>query len=167
MMCDAVFSPCREYRYVLSRTWLGFGRCVFVMLNPSTATEAQDDPTIRRCIDYAKRWGYGSLYVLNIFALRSTDPRNLYNHPDPVGPDNERHFRAVLEKAALAVCAWGNNGAYMDMDRRAMAWIRRAGLTPRYLKLTKAGQPAHPLYLSRKLDPIRDERHCHRGGAHE
>ena len=99
-------------------------------------------------------WGYRHLVVLNIFALRSTDPRRLYDHPDPVGPDNERWFREVLPSCSQVVCAWGNHGRLHDQGKVAIGWIRDVGHVPRMLRITKVGQPQHPLYLPGDLVPV-------------
>ena len=89
---QTIFSPCRRYRYTLWRAWDMFnpGYVMFIGLNPSTADEVQDDPTIRRCIGYAKEWGYGAFCMTNIFAFRATDPRVMKAQADPVGPENDK-----------------------------------------------------------------------------
>ncbi|MGH3977119.1 MAG: DUF1643 domain-containing protein, partial [Pseudonocardiaceae bacterium] len=111
---DAVLSGCGRYRYQLTRTWdPGQQRATFIMLNPSTADAADDDPTIRRCTSYARSWGLGGLMVVNLYAYRATDPADLWKVDDPVGPDNDDHLRAVLAAAtdvgAPVVAAWGAN----------------------------------------------------------
>ena len=141
---SAVFSPDRVYRYELRRTW-GPGPVVaFIGLNPSTADETVDDPTIRRCIGFAKRWGYGGLVMLNLFAFRATDPRDMRAADDPVGPDNDRHLIAATSESGLVVAAWGVHGAYRNRDREVaglLAWNLMA------LGLTRDGHPRHPLYV--------------------
>lgn len=108
---DAVLSPCGAYRYVLSRRWGDGPPAIFVMLNPSTADAREDDPTIRRCLGFARAWGAGRLSVVNLFALRSTDPRALLPHADPIGPDNDRVLARTAAAAARSggklVAAWG------------------------------------------------------------
>lgn len=151
----AVFSPCRTYRYTLHREWGDpEHRCLFVMLNPSTADETQDDPTIRRCIGYARTWGYGALDVGNIFALRSTDPQALYKHTEPVGADNDSWLSYLATRAAIVVCAWGSHGRHRGRGINVHAKLQRAGVTPHALKLTSTGQPCHPLYLPAALKPF-------------
>ncbi|MCL2449251.1 MAG: DUF1643 domain-containing protein [Polyangiaceae bacterium] len=145
------------YRYHLWRV-LAHGahgcksRVLFVMLNPSTADADRDDPTLRRCIGFAKAWGFGRLDVCNLFALRTPDPRDLRRHPNPIGPANDRHLRAAAERADLVVAAWGTAGG----------WLGRAGAVrsilepkaPVVLRLTRDGHPAHPLYLPQKVEPF-------------
>lgn len=155
MLGDARFSKCGLYRYVLVRCWLvGNGMCCFVMLNPSTATATELDPTVRRCLDYAFNWGYQGLHVLNLFAYRSTDPRVLRTVADPVGPENQHAFSTIIPKSNLVICAWGNGGMQDAQWRRGLNWIYEAGGKPMALRLTKQGQPQHPLYLPGSLEPI-------------
>lgn len=153
----AIFSPCRLYRYRLERD-LGAigatrGAVAFVMLNPSTADATENDPTIRRCIGYARAWGFARLIVGNAYAWRSTDPAGLWTAPDPVGPDNTRHLEQIARDAELVVCAWGANCKPARADAARLA-IVRGGRYPHALKLTKAGVPGHPLYLKADLVPL-------------
>ena len=155
MYRNAIFSPCRRYRYTLTRRWsTGKGTLMFVMLNPSTADEKQEDPTIRRCIAYAEAWGYRELIVLNIFALRATDPRELYRASDPVGPDNYANFQNVLLRADRVICAWGNHATLKGQGVIAYHWIRQANHRPYALNLTKRGMPIHPLHQPRDIKPF-------------
>lgn len=133
------------YRYVLWRHWRGVpSDCVtFVLLNPSTATATEDDPTIRRCIRFAYDWGYGGIRILNLFALRSTDPKALYSHHDPIGPLNNGWLKFYLSDAKLAVAGWGVHGA---LQRRGLI-IHQRFPQLRTFGLTKDGHPKHPLYL--------------------
>lgn len=158
---SAVLSECGLYRYRLDRPdldRLGYptsrsGRVVFVMLNPSTADAELDDPTIRRCLGFARDWGYRSLTVVNVFALRSTDPRALVDHPDPVGPDNDRYVREAVEGASEVVAAWGASYPRALGDDVA----RVAELLPAWtscLGLTKSYEPRHPLYVRREQQPV-------------
>ena len=110
MQGAAVFDPSRRYRYALKRTWDDSKELVlFVMLNPSDADEEEDDRTIKKCIGFAKRWGYGGLMAGNLFALVSTDPKGLFEELDPVGPDNDYHLRRLAEEYNNVVVAWGNS----------------------------------------------------------
>lgn len=143
---SAVISDCGTYRYRLSRSWAAGPRMLFVMLNPSTADASIDDPTIRRCIGFAKRQGCGFLQVVNLFAYRATDPDALLNCPvDPVGPENYRHIKAATEEATYVVAAWG---AHKSATPAAVSILPpRASLIALCLGRTKSGAPRHPLYV--------------------
>lgn len=142
-----VFSPCRSYRYTLWRQ-LDFFSDSFAMvvgLNPSTADELNDDPTIRRCVDFAKRLGVSALCMTNAFAFRATDPDVMLAHPAPVGADNDRWLEAVAAEARYVIAAWGVHGAHLgrhevltEMFPNALCW-----------GITKGGFPRHPLYLAK------------------
>ncbi|MBW2342530.1 MAG: DUF1643 domain-containing protein [Deltaproteobacteria bacterium] len=147
----AEFSPDRVYRYSLWRFWSkDSAYAAFVGLNPSTADEHKDDPTIRRCIRYAKDWGYSGVIMLNLFAYRSTDPKRLYTVDDPIGPDNDFHIRSASSKAQVTVAAWGNHGDYLDRAATVIHLLK----APQCLGVTKAGSPRHPLYLKKDLKPV-------------
>lgn len=141
-----------EYRYTLTRgPWIGEGTVLFVMLNPSTADEHQDDPTIRRCIGFAQTWGYQRLAVGNLYALRATDPRELFRAKDPVGPRNDLALIQLASGADEVIAAWGatqhpqpaRTEYVLDLLEAAFGPVRCLGLTP----ATK--QPRHPLYVER------------------
>ncbi|MDW9823680.1 DUF1643 domain-containing protein [Sinorhizobium meliloti] len=149
---SAISSECGAYRYRLERQWDGEKPNVaFLMLNPSTADASQDDPTIRRCIGFARYWGFGGLIVGNLFALRSTAPKALYDHPDPIGPDNDQHILAIAKSARKIVCAWGTHGALHDRGRQVAERLEFLDLVA--LKVTADGQPGHPLYLAADIQP--------------
>ena len=152
----AEFSSCGRYRYTLWRTWdAGAPPVMFVMLNPSTADAAQNDPTIRRCIGFARDWGYGGVRVGNLFAWRTPYPRALRSAPEPVGRDNDGALRELADGAALVIAAWGVHGAWRG---RAQAF-RQAFPRPLHaLCITKSGEPAHPLRLRRACTPFPLER---------
>ena len=160
---SAVISPCGTYRYSLKRIWdINHPRMLFVMLNPSTADADQDDPTIRRCIGFARREGYGGIEVVNLFGLRATRPLDIWGHPDPVGPDNDQHLREAFRVNPLAVCAWGAMGGSFGVlkekwtrDRTVFAMLEGARVTPYCLGTTGAGHPKHPLYLASNTPLIR------------
>lgn len=159
----AVFDADREYRYRLWRTWDGGKPTVaFVMLNPSTADAANDDPTVRRCVNYADDWGYGTLEVVNLFALRATDPSALRDHPDPVGGANDDFLRTVTDAAATVVAAWGAKGT---LHGRGLEVARDLETPFHALDTTTDGHPVHPLYQPAEatLDPW-DERSLEAGG---
>lgn len=150
----ATYSACECYRYILTRTWNAAGpKALFTMLNPSTATEVQNDPTVERCERRARALGFGAFRVTNIFAYRATDPRVMRAQADPVGPGNDA---AIVQSALWAdqvICAWGNHGAHLDRGRRVETLLRATGLPLFHLGLTKADQPRHPLYLSYDTQP--------------
>lgn len=142
----AVFDASRRYRYHLWRRWAERGPLVaFVMLNPSTADARHDDPTIRRCSGFARAWGFAAMTVVNLFALRATDPARLRRARDPVGGGNDGHILAAAGTCDGLVLAWGNCGGLRGRDRAVLALL--AGHRPDCLGLTRAGQPRHPLYL--------------------
>ena len=144
----AAFSHDRSYRYRLWRLWQPDKPfVVFVMLNPSTADEVKNDPKVKRCERRARALGFGGLTVVNIFALRSTDPKLLYNAPDPVGPDNDREIVNACVGAGLVVCAWGNNGGLNGRGRQVLKMMDEQGVNPWHLGITGAGHPRHPLYV--------------------
>ncbi|WP_323034688.1 DUF1643 domain-containing protein [Pararhodobacter sp.] len=151
----AHYSPCESYRYALTRTWDQQGRKVlFVMLNPSTATEVQNDPTVERCERRARALGYGSFRVCNIFAYRATDPKDMRAQADPNGPGNDA---AILEGAAWAdtvVCAWGTHGAHHQRGPLVETLLRATGKPLFHLGLSKAGHPKHPLYIAYAHQPV-------------
>ena len=144
----AIYSDCERYRYSLTRIWDTTGpRVNFVMLNPSTATEVQNDPTVERCERRARALGYGSFAVTNIFAWRDTDPKAMRAADDPIGPGNNA---AILERAAWAndvIAAWGTHGAHLDRGEDVAAMLIGLKCPLFHLGLSKAGHPKHPLYL--------------------
>ena len=149
---NATFSDCRKYRYALSRTWNGKKKTIlFIGLNPSTANEKIDDPTIRRCINYAQNWGYGSLLMVNLFAYRATMPSELKNVKNPIGNDNDLQIIELSKKADIAVAAWGNEGTLLNRDKE----VKKILPNLMCLKINKSGQPSHPLYQKKDLKLIK------------
>ncbi len=152
---SAIMSRCGHYRYLLSRNWDGSLPIVaFIGLNPSTADHRNDDPTTRVCINYAKRWGYGGLFLANLFSYRSTDPDNLYSVDDPIGPRADRYLSQIVKEADLVICCWTSRGALMGRDRE----VYRKIPDPHCLAILGDGSPGHPLYKSALLKPMRYER---------
>ena len=151
----ACFSKCRKYRYVLRRVWdVSQPVCVFVGLNPSTADEKVNDPTVRRCMGYAYGWGYGGVVMMNLFALRATDPKVMLAHQDPVGKDNDFYLNLYAKVAdathAAIVCAWGAHGSHRQRST-AVRMLLMPYWPLRCLKKLASGEPGHPLYLKRDL----------------
>lgn len=148
----AELSPCGAYRYTLTRQFRMDAPepLVFVMLNPSTADATKDDPTIRRCISFAQREGYGGLLVVNLYALRSPDPKSLWQAGDPVGPWNDEWLLMAAKLASRngspMVCAWGA-GAREDRVAAFLRCVEFTGARCVSLGKTKTGAPRHPLYV--------------------
>lgn len=151
MRTAAAFSGCRRYRYALWRRWSDGPQLLFVMLNPSTASETANDPTIRRCIGFARDWGYGALAVGNLFAWRTPSPARLKRARGPVGGDNDAWLRRLAAESAMTVAGWGNHGALHGRDRI----VRELLLDPYVLGLTGANAPRHPLYVRADTRPVR------------
>ena len=150
----AIYSDCEKYRYILTRIWDGTGRKVlFIMLNPSTATEVQNDPTVERCERRARVLGFGSFRVNNIFAWRDTDPQKMRAAPDPVGPANDSLIRESCHWADQIICAWGTHGAYLDRGAKVSAILLSTGRSLFHFGLTKSGHPRHPLYIAYAKQP--------------
>lgn len=151
----AILSGCERYRYLLTRTWpqpLGAdpheSRILFVMLNPSTADARFDDPTIRRCVGFAQRWGHTDLAVVNLYAYRATSPRDLFAVEDPIGPLNDAYVRQAAAAADAIVCAWGVHGLRDGRGRAVLAQLRAVAQNGLWcLGLTSGGEPRHPLYV--------------------
>lgn len=170
---SAEFSDCRRYRYRLTR--LAFPttnaslrrmvamkapamllRIVFVMLNPSSADEHTDDPTIRRCIGFAETLGFNRVDVVNLFAMVATDPRDLWSTPvlEAVGPENDQWLLATcLQPASFVVCAWGAQPRAAERAASVRHMLRMKGVVLHHLGLTSAGDPRHPLYLPKTATP--------------
>lgn len=148
---SATFSACRTYRYTLSRVWDPKGSiCVFVGLNPSTADESVDDPTIRRCINFAQDWGHGRLVMLNAYAFRATNPVIMKAQREPVGLDNYAEIVDWCGRAEIIVAAWGNNIDPLH-ERRVLNAIDRP---VHCLRITKKQHPEHPLYMPKDTRPL-------------
>lgn len=144
----ALFSSDRVYRYALWRpVGGGNGKIVsFIGLNPSTADEVQNDPTVRRCINFARSWGYSAMYMLNAFGLRSTDPSGLKDVDDPVGPGNNEAISVFADRSDKVVACWGIHGEYLGRCHQIMNLLYPAR-NVYSLGVTKSGMPRHPLYL--------------------
>lgn len=145
---DALISDCGLYRYLLRRTWdHGKPRVLIVMLNPSTADAEIDDATIRSCIRLSKGLGYGSFEVVNLFALRATDPTELQRAADPVGPANDDVIEAAISRCDLAICAWGAHPTGGNRSGHVRALLRSHRPAVFCFGVTKSGAPKHPLYI--------------------
>tara|TARA_R110000868_G_scaffold411515_3_gene705056 strand:- start:64173 stop:64700 length:528 start_codon:yes stop_codon:yes gene_type:complete len=148
---SALYSPCARYRYALSREWVDGPRILYVMLNPSKATEAQNDPTVERCERRARALGFGGFRVCNLFGWRETSPALLKRAEQPVGPDNDsvlRQSAAWLGTTGVILCGWGVHGAHLERGAEVADLLRRTGRPLRHLGVTKDGHPRHPLYVA-------------------
>ena len=148
----ARFSGDDRYRYRLWRRWSPGPVIGFCMLNPSTAAASRDDPTIRRCVGFARAWGYGGVEVVNLFALRATEPSRLRSARDPIGPGNDAALVAAAARVDVLVIAWGVHGTLLERDRTVLALLSRTRLLA--LGWTRSGAPRHPLYLRRDTRPF-------------
>lgn len=147
----AIISKDKIYRYKLSRTWDSTKPTIlFIGLNPSIANENVDDPTITRCINFAKDWGYGTLLMANLFAFRSTYPKDIYLIDDPIGKDNDHYLLECVTQSDLIVACWGNNGTYMNREKVITELVPNLYC----LQKNKNGTPHHPLRLPRNIDPV-------------
>lgn len=141
----AKLSDDRQYRYNLWRIWdATLPACTFIALNPSTANEEEDDPTIRRCIRFAQDWGYGRLYMVNLFAFRAKEPKDMIAAQDPIGPDNNNWIRWAAKNSGLIVASWGNHGKFEKRDQEVKQLLATHKI--KCFSITKQNQPAHPLY---------------------
>ena len=156
---SAQISTCGRYRYILERFWSGEHALPFVMLNPSTADADLDDPTIRRCMGFARRQGAGGIIVANLYAFRATKPADLWKAKDPEGPGNDAALSAIAKWSATAgvpiVCAWGAHGGNSN---RPIALMQAEHARLVCLGKTKDGKPRHPLYVKgdQPLEPLYD-----------
>ena len=155
-LTTALFSPCRAYRYLLYRRLGGAEkRIMFIGLNPSTADEITNDPTITRCIGFARKWGYSGLVMANLFAFRATKPKDMKLAADPIGPDNMRWLLEVAHEQMKygwdIVAAWGAQGTFLNQDQKILRIFVDDGIHLQCLGLTKGGLPKHPLFLRQDI----------------
>ncbi|MGL4320395.1 MAG: DUF1643 domain-containing protein [Paracoccaceae bacterium] len=150
----AVYSDCERYRYLLTRVWASGPKALFIMLNPSTATEYQNDPTVERCERRARALGFGAFRVTNIFAFRATDPRVMRAQADPVGPENDRAILGSVPWADQVICAWGSHGTHLGRGPAITALLCETQRPLFHLGLTLAGAPKHPLYIGYDVQPM-------------
>ena len=152
MECGAEFSQDRRYRYTLWREWdAGEAHLNVIGLNPSTADERDDDQTVRRCVYYARRWGFGGLRVTNLYAFRSTRPERMRAAQEPVGLENDRWLCEVAAAAGSVVVAWAADVMVARREGAVLELLR--GLPLQCLAHTRTGRPRHPLYLSNDVVP--------------
>jgi hypothetical protein len=124
---------------------------MFIGLNPSTADETTDDPTLIRCMNFAKAWGYGGVCMSNLFAYRATEPADMKAADNPIGTQNNKWLKLLAQDAGLIVAAWGNDGAYLNRS----AYVKKRFPEMHCLKMNKSGEPAHPLYQRADVLPVK------------
>ena len=151
----ALFSRDRRFRYRLGRRWGDGAAVCFVLLNPSTADETRDDPTVRRCIGFAQALGYDALEVVNLYAFVATDPAELRRAGYPVGSYNDRHIEAAVRESERVILAWGVQAARAERPAEVLGLLRRVGVEPHCLRLTASGHPEHPLRLPSRCGLVR------------
>jgi hypothetical protein len=144
---SALFSTCGTFRYRLGRRWREGPRVAFVLLNPSTADELVDDPTIRRCIGFAMKEGFGGLEIVNLYAYRATNPVDLRRAGYPVGPENDKHIAAAVRDCKWVVVAWGVQAGDSVRPNAVLDILRQLQKATYCLRTTLAGYPEHPLRL--------------------
>lgn len=146
----AMFSPCRVWRYQLWRYWdhHGYPEVMFVGLNPSTADATVDDNTVRRCIRFAQAWGYAGMSMMNAYAYRATDPRDMKAANDPIGIENDAALVARSKISDKIVACWGVHCT----KERADHICRLLNRPIHCFGTTKAGAPKHPLYLPKTAE---------------
>jgi len=150
----AIYSDCEQYRYALTRVWkFEASRLVFVMLNPSTATEVQNDPTVERCERRARTLGFGSLQVTNIFAWRDTDPKKMRTAKEPIGPDNDKTIMEACSWGDQIIAAWGTHGAHLNRGVQVKQILLSSDKPVFHLGISKGGHPKHPLYIAYSQKP--------------
>jgi len=161
---ETIFSPDKLYRYTLWREfggellWEGVnhqkqGFVQWIGLNPSVADDVVNDNTIRRCMAFTKKFGYGAMCMTNLFAWRATDPADMRRQKDPVGPDNNMWLVSLAGEASLIICAWGNHGAHMGRAQFVLNILKNGPPLYRLGEPNADGSPRHPLYLKETLTP--------------
>ncbi|MBL4870566.1 MAG: DUF1643 domain-containing protein [Robiginitomaculum sp.] len=154
---EALFSPCRQYRYRLSQIWDEHKLpLTWLMLNPSTADEVKNDPTVERCERRARMWGYGGSIVFNIFAFRATDPKDMRAQTDPIGPENDKWIRQIAKQSRErdVVAGWGEHGAHRNRGQAVLDIFMQEEGQISALKINASGHPAHPLYIAYSKSPL-------------
>lgn len=153
-MAGCVLSDCNRYRYALWRIWdAARPMWMMILLNPSTATEEETDPTITRCIVRARRGGAGGIVVVNTGAIRETDAKKACRAADPIGPDNEQWIAALIPTCAVHIAGWGPQASRFGGDRTVLDLFQNAEVPLYALQLNKDGSPRHPLYVAYDAKP--------------
>ena len=155
MLKDAILDPSRTYRYVIKRQWGKNNENFinFVLLNPSTADETNDDPTIKACIKIGQNLGYDGLWITNLFAFRATKPVDLKKSSNPIGILNNKYLEDYAKKSKMVLLAWGNHGNFLGRNKEVIKILFEN--IPHCLEITKLGNPKHPLYIKRTAKPFK------------
>lgn len=155
MLKDAIFDKSQKYRYLLKRQWKADTKNFvnFILLNPSTADEKNDDPTINACIQFAKNSNYDGLWITNLFAFRATKPHNLKLCSSPIGKQNNQYLKNYAKKSKMVIIAWGNHGNFLDRNKEVIKILSKTK-TLYCLDITNKGNPKHPLYIKRTTKPL-------------
>lgn len=156
MEAGAELSPCRRYRYTLTRRWdARLPNLLYVLLNPSRGDELLDDATITRCIERARRLGYGGMMIVNLFAWRAEQPIELRRIEDPVGPGNDAAILRAAQACDAVICGWGAHADAVQPGRarQVLLVLASLGLQPQALAVNKDGSPQHPLYVDYEARP--------------
>ena len=152
----AIYSPCKSYRYLLTRTHVKAKKSLlFILLNPSTATEFKNDPTIARCQKRSEILDYKAFAICNLFAFRTKSPKIMKNCFDPIGPENNRIIKENVFSADKIICAWGNHGTHLNQAEAVVKIIKTKTTSIFHVGLTKKNQPTHPLYVEYSREPIK------------
>lgn len=156
IMNAGFISKCQKFRHYLTRKIDVDNDLVltFIMLNPSTADEKKDDPTLRKCMGFCERLGYGNLIVVNLFDYRATDPKQLKIVSTPCSEKNMDFVKAASEVADKVICAWGVNGTLYKQNEKVLKVLAKKGIPVHALDITKHGHPKHPLYISYEKTPV-------------
>lgn len=154
-LATVAFDEHKRYRYGLSRIWDERGRrLLWVLLNPSIADACSDDPTVRRVLAFSRHWGYGAAEIVNLFALRATNPQTLLSVDDPIGTDNDSAIERAITASDRVVIAWGNLGSIGGTAEHVLSYLKSLSTVLLALGITEAGQPRHPLYVRSSVEPV-------------
>jgi hypothetical protein len=155
MIMNAVFDETGMYRYLLSREWdTTLPKVLFIMLNPSTASQETEDQTSRQCLHFAKKFGFGSLEIVNLFALISTDPTKLKDSIDPLGKENDRYIVEAAKRADKIIVAWGEKHFINRRNKKVTDYLTNQGYDLYCLGVAKSGHPRHPSRMSHRIETL-------------
>ncbi|WP_153976914.1 DUF1643 domain-containing protein [Paenibacillus xylanilyticus] len=155
MKMDAVFDPTKKYRYLLSREWdASLPRLLYVMLNPSTASHEEEDQTSKQCLYFAKKFGFGSLEIVNLYAIISTDPNQLKFVHDPIGDENDKFILEAASRATTIIVSWGEKHFINQRHNKVARLLTSKGHQLHCLGIAKSGHPRHPSRMSHSIESL-------------